>query len=105
MAGARRVPVRLVRNRRARRYILRLSPDGAARVTLPRGGSVAEAMRFARRNAAWIEQEWLRRATRPAKPRAWLPEPEILFRGQLVRLEAGTDVKAKHRSHAQITTI
>jgi len=91
VAGARRVPLRLVRNRRARRYILRLSPDGSARVTLPRGGSVAEAMRFARHNAAWIEKELLRRAARPAKPRAWLLGTEILFRGQLVRLEPGAN--------------
>jgi hypothetical protein len=91
VAGARRVPLRLVRNRRARRYILRLRPDGSARVTLPRGGSVAQAMQFARRNAAWIEKELLRLATRPAKPRAWLLGTEILFRGQLVRLEAGAN--------------
>ncbi len=89
VAGARRVPLRLVRNRRARRYILRLGPDGSARVTLPRGGSVAEALQFARRNTAWIERELLRLATRPPRPRAWLPGTEILFRGQLVRLEAG----------------
>jgi len=91
VAGARRVPLRLVRNHRARRYILRLSPDGAARVTLPRGGCVAEAMQFARQNAAWIEKELLRRATRQARPRAWLLGAQILFRGQLVRLEMGAN--------------
>ena len=40
VAGTRRVRLWFVRNRRARRYILRLRPDGAARVTVPRGGSL-----------------------------------------------------------------
>ena len=43
VAATRRVRLCFVRNRRARRYILRLRADGAARVTVPRGGSVAEA--------------------------------------------------------------
>jgi hypothetical protein len=91
VAGARRVPLRLVRNRRARRYILRLGPDGSARVTVPRDGSVAQAMEFARRNTAWLEKELLRRATRPPRSRAWLLGMEIFFRGQLVRLEGGAN--------------
>ena len=91
VAGARRVPLRLVRNRRARRYILRLGPDGSARVTVPRGGSVAQAMEFAHRNTAWLEKELLRLAARPPRPRAWLLGMEILFRGQLVRLEGGAN--------------
>src|ERR1035438_2974557 len=41
VAGGRRVRLCFVRNRQARRYILRLRPDGAARVTVPRGGSLA----------------------------------------------------------------
>lgn len=91
VAGGRRVPLRLVRHRRARRYILRLSPDGSARVTLPRGGSATEAVRFAQRHAAWLEHESLRLALRPSRPKAWPLGTEILFRGQLVRLEAGAD--------------
>jgi hypothetical protein len=85
------VPLRLARNLRARRYILRLNPDGSARVTVPRGGSVAEAIQFACRNAAWIEKESLRLAARPSRPKAWPLGTEILFRGQLVRLEAGAN--------------
>ena len=57
--GARQVRLWLVPNRRARRYVLRLRPDGAARVTIPRGGSAAEARRFAERNAAWLEKQVL----------------------------------------------
>jgi predicted metal-dependent hydrolase len=89
VAGTRRVRLCLVRNRRARRYILRLRPDGAARVTVPRGGSVAEARRFAERNAAWLERQLLRQALRPPRPAVWSLGMEICFRGERVRLEPG----------------
>jgi predicted metal-dependent hydrolase len=46
-----------VRHRRARRYLLRVDPDGRVRVTIPRGGSRREADAFARRNRAWVEQQ------------------------------------------------
>ena len=39
--------------RQARRYVMRLRPDGALRVTIPRGGSQAEARRFAERHRDW----------------------------------------------------
>jgi predicted metal-dependent hydrolase len=91
LAGTRRVRLWFVRNRRARRYILRLRADGAARVTVPRGGSLAEAKRFAERNVVWLEQQLLRQALRPTRPATWLAGTEILFRGERVRLEAGKD--------------
>jgi predicted metal-dependent hydrolase len=89
LAGTRRVRLCFVRNQRARRYILRLRPDGAARVTVPRAGSLAEAKRFAERNAAWLEQQLLRQASRPHAPDTWLLGTEILLRGNPVRLERG----------------
>ena len=84
--GARRVRLCFIRNRRARRYILRLRPDGAARVTVPRGGSAAEARHFAERNVAWLERQLLRQALRPQRPAVWSPGTEIFFRGERVRL-------------------
>jgi predicted metal-dependent hydrolase len=39
--------------RNARRYVMRVRPDGALRVTIPRGGSQAEARRFADRHLEW----------------------------------------------------
>jgi predicted metal-dependent hydrolase len=87
----RRVLLRLVRHRRARRYVLRLSPDGAARVTIPRGGTAAEARQFALRNAAWIERQLLRQAARPTWPKAWMAGSEILFRGEPVSIEVGVN--------------
>ena len=91
LAGTRRVRLCFVRNRQARRYILRLRPDGTARVTVPRGGVIAEAQRFAERNTAWLERQLLRQALRPLRPVAWLVGMEILFRGNRVRLEAGVN--------------
>jgi predicted metal-dependent hydrolase len=78
--GTRRLRLCFVRNRRSRRYILRLRPDGAARVTVPRGGSVAEAKRFAEKNVAWLERQLLRQALRPQRPAVWSPGTEIYFR-------------------------
>ena len=43
-----------VRHRRARRYMLRVEPDGRVRVTIPRGGSQREAALFAGRHQVWI---------------------------------------------------
>ena len=49
--------VEFIRVRRARRYILRIRPDGGLRITVPRGGSRAEAWRFAEQHRPWIERE------------------------------------------------
>jgi predicted metal-dependent hydrolase len=93
--GSRHVRLWLVPNRRARRYVLRLRPDGTARVAIPRGGSAAEAKRFAEKNTSWLEQQLLRQATRPSRPRAWTAGSEILFRGEPVQLEACVNGEAR----------
>jgi predicted metal-dependent hydrolase len=92
--GARPVRLRFARNRRARRYVLRLRPDGSARVTIPRGGSLAEAKSFAAKNAAWLERQLFRQALRPPRPEPWRAGTEILFRGDRVRLELGPGSQA-----------
>ncbi len=43
--------------RRARRYVMRVRPDGDLRVTIPRGGSKAEALRFAERHLDWATRQ------------------------------------------------
>ena len=95
VTASRRVRLCFVRNRRARRYILRLRPDGAARVTVPRGGSVAEAKRFAERNIG------LAGATTPAAGHAAAPPPVMAigdakssFAARTVRLEPGENGEA-----------
>ncbi len=91
LAGPRRVRLWFVPNRRARRYVLSLRADGSARVTVPRGGSLAEAKRFAARHSAWLERQLLRQALRPRQPDTWFAGTEILFRGERVRLEPIVD--------------
>ena len=49
--------IHFVRMRRARRYVMRVRPDGDLRVTIPRGGSKAEALRFAERHRDWAERQ------------------------------------------------
>lgn len=85
--GMQRVPLRFVRHPRARRYVLRLCSDGAARVTVPRGGSYSEGKRFANRNIGWLEKQLLRQASRSVTAREWTAGTEILFRGENVRLD------------------
>jgi predicted metal-dependent hydrolase len=92
----RKIPMTLVRNRRARRYVLRLRPDGSARVTIPRGGSVSEARRFAERNVAWLERALERLSTRPTRPEPGTVGTEIYFRGELVTIEAGVNGESGH---------
>lgn len=59
-------PRYFVRHRRARRYILRVDPDGRVRITIPRGGSRREAEAFADRNHGWVRGQLSR--LRPAPP-------------------------------------
>ena len=89
--GARQIPLVLIRNRRARRYILRTDQKGGARVTIPRWGTAVEGRRFAERNTEWLERQFQRLGSLPNKSSEWLLGTEILFRGELVKLEAGVD--------------
>jgi hypothetical protein len=50
-------PVYFVRHRRARRYLLRVEPDGRVRVTIPRGGSKREADAFVQRHTDWVARQ------------------------------------------------
>ena len=88
LVGSRIVPLQLVRHPRARRYLLRLLPDGTARVTVPRGGSIAEAKRFAEKHTAWLERQLQRQAENPTPPVAWQIGTTVLFRGEQVPIES-----------------
>lgn len=76
--------VHFVRMRRARRYILRVRPDGALRVTIPRGGSRAEALRFAERHLSWAERERVRLLATRRPPVQWTAGTAILIDGEPV---------------------
>ena len=83
------VPQIFVRNPRARRYVLRLRPDGTARVTVPRGGSEVMARQFAEKNADWLRQQLQRVAARPPGKTAWPVGAEIFYRGETVAIGDG----------------
>lgn len=85
--------IQFVRMRRARRYILRVRPGGGLRVTIPRGGSRAEAARFLHRQTEWIQKERARlRAI--GIPVVWRDGAILLLRGERLRIEV-TDVQGE----------
>ena len=77
--------IEFVRMRRARRYILRVKPDGSLRVTVPRGGSRREAQEFVDRQRRWIDRERHRVRSEHA-PREWRHGTEILLNGDRVTI-------------------
>jgi predicted metal-dependent hydrolase len=62
--------IEFVRMRKARRYVLRMKPDGTLRVTIPRGGSRAEAGAFIARHLEWVARERAR-VRREQAPVRW----------------------------------
>lgn len=77
--------VDFVRMRRAKRYILRVRPDGSFRVTIPRGGSRREAETFLATHRRWAHRERFRVLAQHA-PAQWAEGDEILLRGTPVDL-------------------
>ena len=83
------IPIDYRKRHNARRYILRMNEDGdGGCVTIPRGGHLEEARRFARRNLAWLEERLgkLRDSAKTA-----FDQNSILFRGEAVPLIAMPD--------------
>ncbi len=89
--GGTAFPVHLVRMHGARRYILRVRPDGELRVTVPRGGSHAEALRFAERHLAWAARERARLLSAPGTPRVWRNGTVILLDGEPTAIVLASD--------------
>jgi len=61
--------VHYIRHNRAKRYVVRVTDDGAVRVTIPRRGSRREAERFARSHERWIERQRERLTRATVEPR------------------------------------
>jgi predicted metal-dependent hydrolase len=85
----------LVRSTRARRYILRLRPDGVLRVTIPRRGSRREALDVIERHRPWIERQWRQRIADGRSHDLWQEGTRILFRG----VEVALAVESNARGH------
>ncbi len=98
-AGPAAVQFLFVRHRRARRYLLRVEPDGRVRVTIPRGGSQREAALFAGRHQAWIETQ---RATLTA--RVALPVDERRALMARARVELPSRLRTLAEAHALTVT-
>ena len=90
--------VDFVRVRRARKYILRVRPDGSLRVTIPRGGSRRDAEAFLRRHQEWVAAERLRVAERHA-PVEWRAGDAIPLHGEL------TTIRVHERAHGQMVVV
>jgi predicted metal-dependent hydrolase len=82
--GSRTYAVAIARHRFARRYVLRMTPEGGLRITVPRGASIAGGIAFAKRQGAWIAREQARRIVRNG---AWAHGGAVWFRGEKVSLE------------------
>lgn len=85
------MPLEFVRSRRARRYILRMTPNGVARVTLPPHGSIEAARLFVLRHVRWIERQRTRQITLLNEHRNWTEGHRILFRGETYALRVLRD--------------
>lgn len=84
------ITVHLVRQSRARRYLLRLQGDGSARLVIPRRGSQAEALRFLERSEAWLLERVKQWHGRNQARQAWQDGSRFLFRGEEIVLRVET---------------
>lgn len=76
-------PLIIVRHRRARRYVLRMTKEGTLRLTVPRGASIDGGLTFVRTQDAWLTREYARRS---AGIEPWVHGRVVRFRGELVPL-------------------
>ena len=88
--GSKSVPLVFVHNPKARKYLLRLQPDGVARVTVPRRGSISTAKEFVGKNIGWLEQQIQRLEAQPKTANEWRLGTEIYYRGERVKIEVET---------------
>jgi predicted metal-dependent hydrolase len=88
------IVVHFVRERRARKYIIRVRPDGSLRVTIPRGGSRRDADAFVARHRAWAEGERRRVAVEHA-PLEWPAGHSVLLHGCPVPLRVERNARGR----------
>jgi predicted metal-dependent hydrolase len=76
------ITVHIVFRPRARRYLLGLRPDGAARLVIPRRGTQAEGIRFLERSEAWLLKRITQWRSRSHALLPWADGTRFLFRGE-----------------------
>jgi predicted metal-dependent hydrolase len=87
--------------KRARRYVLRVRADGDLRVTIPRGGSMREAVKFAERHLEWAHRQRSKvlAARRPAHvEKALRQQAARELTPQLLALAAGHGLEVRRVS-------
>jgi predicted metal-dependent hydrolase len=67
-----------VRHPRARRYIVRVRPDGSVRVTIPARGSRREAEAFLERQIGWVEKQRKRLERKQAEHPPAAEDPAVV---------------------------
>jgi predicted metal-dependent hydrolase len=99
-SGTELMPVEYRKRPNARRYILRVNAAGnGGCVTIPRGGSLAEARSFAKRNAGWLEK---RLRLRREAEHAAVDDGRIWFRGERVPVTALDEPNGAENTRARI---
>lgn len=90
LVAGRALLIEYIPHPRARRYVLRLRPDGSARVSIPRRGSLRGARAFAAQHTRWLERQLVHLARCPVASPAWRAGQRIYFRGERVPLQVET---------------
>jgi predicted metal-dependent hydrolase len=78
--------VHVVFRPRARRYLLGLRPDGAARLVIPRRGTESEGLRFLDRSEEWLRKRVAQWRSRSEARQPWRDGARFLFRGEEITL-------------------
>ena len=86
LASGESVPVRWVRDARARRLRLIVNERGV-RLTLPRGASIRLAETFMFEHRGWIAEQLAKRPAGPREPFVFGQEKELLLRGDARRID------------------
>ena len=86
MAWKHGITVHIVFRPRARRYLLSLRPDGAARLVIPRRGTAAEGLRFLERSHEWLLKRVALWHSKSEARQPWKDGTRFLFRGEEVTL-------------------
>ena len=83
------IAVHVVYPARARRYLLNVRDDGAARLVIPRRGTEAEGLRFLERSEAWLLQRLAQWHSRKPARGPWRDGTSFLYRGEETVLRIG----------------
>jgi predicted metal-dependent hydrolase len=84
------IAVHIVFRVRARRYLLGVRPDGAARLVIPRRGTEAEGLRFLERSEDWLLKRIAQWRSRSESRQPWREGTRFLFRGEEIDLRVET---------------